>query len=273
LVSTKAVPPGGETQVKATVNTKNRKGQLRKTISVQSNDPETPRLTLALVAEITTDLMATPTRIDFGRLSKGEKAERDVAIQPSDPERIRITSLRIEDKRFTIEPKSKEAGNEQYTVRFLGSGSLERIAASIEVEYQGGEQTSMSIPIAVNVSGDIVYLKNLFFTKREGAFSTRDVNFSSRSSRPFRLISAKDPSGLLKLTITNPTGPPATLRVEVAKPDKSYIPSKRGAFTVKTDRPDENRIDIDYSITERRIGSPRRSIRPTRPRPVPPPAR
>jgi hypothetical protein len=273
LVSTKAVPPGGETQVKATVNTKNRRGHLKKTVSVHSNDPETPRLTLVLEAEITTDLIATPYRISFGQLAKGEKAEREIAIRSSDPERIRIVSLSIKDKRFKIKPKSKAPDNEQHIVRFLGSRTLERIAAAIEVEYQGAEQTSLSIPISVTVAGDLVYSKRLFFNKRNGAFSPRKVNFSSRSSKPFKLISAKDPAGLLKFTIDEPSGPRATLRVDVANPDASYVPPKRGVFTVNTNRRDERRIEIDYSIMERRVASPTHMTTPAKSRPVRPPLR
>jgi len=271
LVSTKAVPPGGETRVKATVNTKNRRGHLKKTVRVVSNDPETPKLTLALEAEIVTDIIATPHRIQFGDLAKGEKAEREITIRPSDPEQFRIVSLDIEDKRFTIKPKSKKAGTEQYTVRFLGSRTFERISTSIEVKYKGADETSMRIPIWVSVTGDLVYMKNLFFNKREGAFSPREVRFSSRSSKPFKLISAKDPANLLKFTIAEPSGPHATLRVEVANPKASYVDSKRGAFTVKTDRRDEKKIEIKYSITERRVTSQKRSTKPVKPKPVRPP--
>ncbi len=274
MVSTKAVPPGGEAQVKATVNTKNRRGRLKKTVRVHSNDPDTPKLTLAIQAEILTDLIATPYIINFGRLAKGEKAEREITIRPSEPKRIRIVSLDIEDKRFTIKPKSKKADSDQYTVRFSGSRTLGRIAATIEVEYQGAEKTSMRIPISVTVIGDLVYSKHLFFNKRDGAFSPRVVNFSSRSSKPFRLISAEDPAGLLKFSIARTMiGPRAALRVEVANPDASYVAPKRGVFTVKTNRRDQNRIEINYSITERRVTTQKRSTYPATPKPVRPPWR
>jgi hypothetical protein len=273
LVSTKAVPPGGETQIKASVKTKNRRGHLKKTVRVVSNDPETPRLTLVLEAEIITDLIATPYGINFGLLPKGEKAEREIAIRSSDPERIRIVSLGIEDKRFKIEPKSKEADTGHYTVRFVGSRTLERIVAAIEVKYQGADKTSMRIPITVTVTGDLVYSKHLFFNKRDGAFSPREVTFSSRSSKPFRLISAKDPTGLLKFTIGKSSGPRATLRVEVANPDASYVAPKRGIFTVTTSRRDQDRIEINYSIMERRIGFQKRSTTAATQKPVRPPLR
>jgi len=268
LVSAKVVPPGGETQVKATVSTANRRGHLKKTVTVMSNDPETPKLTLSLEAEIITDLNVTPDRISFGQVGKGEKAEQDVVIQSSDPERIRVVSLDIEDKRFKVEPKSKQADGEHYRVRFLGSQTFERISAGIAVKYQGAEETSMRIPIFVTVIGDLVYLKHLFFNKRDGAFSPREVNFSSRSSKPFRLISARDPASLLKLTIAEPNGPRAILRAEVANPKASYAARKRGVVSVKTNRRDESRVEIQYTIMEPGVTSHKRSISPIKPKSV-----
>jgi hypothetical protein len=269
LVSAKVVPPGGETQVKATVSTKNRRGHLKKTIRVTSNDPETPTLTLSLEAEIITDLTVTPYSINFGQLGKGKKAEQDVVIQSSDPKRIRIVSLDIEDKRFKIEPKSKQADGEHYRVHFLGSQAFERISAAITVKYQGADQTSMSIPMFVTVIGDLVYLKNFFFNKRDGAFSPREVNFSSRSSKPFKLISARDPANLLKLTIAEPNGPRAVLRAEVANPKASYATRKRGVVSVKTNRRDESRLEIMYTIMEPRApSSHKRSTSPLTTKPV-----
>jgi hypothetical protein len=51
-VSERVVPPGGEAQIEVKVNTRNRRGELVKTVRVMSNDPENPRAVLKVRAKI-----------------------------------------------------------------------------------------------------------------------------------------------------------------------------------------------------------------------------
>lgn len=262
MVSAKAIPPGGETQIKASVNTKNRRGELRKSVTVVSNDPETPRLSLTLEAQVISDLILTPPSVSFGQLGKGEKAERELSVRPSDPRKIRIVSARIDDKRFALRIKSRRAETTSYAIRFLGSAQLQPIYAALEIQYEGADESLMRVPVMAWVVGDLIYLKQIYFTKRAGAFTSREINFSSRSSKPIKLISAKDPAGLLKLTIVESSGRRPTLRAELANPDASYTTTKRGTITVKTNSRDEPTVQIGYSIAEQKTNATNRSITP-----------
>jgi hypothetical protein len=274
VVSTKAIPPGGETQIKASVNTKNRRGDLKKTITVTSNDPKTPALTLTLNAQVITDLIISPAGINLGQLTKGQRAEKEFSVEPSEPQKVHVVSLRIEDKRFVITPKSKAEDNKGYTLRFSGSPKFENINATIEVEYQGAQETIARIPISVGIVSDLIYPKYTYFYKQNGGFSPRDFSFTSRSKKKVVLISAKDPGRLLKLTMTNPSGPSPTVRVEVAKPNDSYSEPKKGVFIVKTNNRDEPAAEINYTITEPGSQtSPNRSSTVVTPSPLSKPAK
>ena len=67
-----------------------------------SNDPETPRFVLTLKGEVVSDVMVQPRRIRFKELKPSEKATREVFIKLRDPNEAKVTSVTIDDSRFTL---------------------------------------------------------------------------------------------------------------------------------------------------------------------------
>lgn len=87
------VPPGGTASIHATFNTANRSGQQIKTITVTSNDPETPNTILTLRGTVVKPLSANPAAVYYGRVSDPAAATREVTVTSSAP--IRLTSLSL----------------------------------------------------------------------------------------------------------------------------------------------------------------------------------
>ena len=52
VVSATELPPGGEGKIEVKVSTRGRKGKLAKTITVESNDPKTPRFLLKVHGQV-----------------------------------------------------------------------------------------------------------------------------------------------------------------------------------------------------------------------------
>lgn len=250
MVSAKAVPPGGETSIKATLKTYNRRGPLKKTVTVISNDPDNPRLVLTLQGEIITDIILDPISIWLGQLPLRKSAESEFSAVSRDPNRIKIISVKVNHKSFQIKPVFKDTSKGKYKLIFTGGNQLGSISTNIEVTYQAVDKKSINLPVRALVIGDLVYTKYIRFMRRDNKFDPKDVVFSTRSGKPVRLKSAVDPNGLLKLTIDNSNKPHPTVRAVVKNPNESYKRPKRYNFKLRTTNKDEPEVEIGYTIME-----------------------
>jgi len=83
--SQSVVRPGETATIHATFTTANRSGTQIKTITVASNDPETPNAVLTLRGTIVKPLAANPAAVYFGRLSDPAAAAREIVLSASQP--------------------------------------------------------------------------------------------------------------------------------------------------------------------------------------------
>lgn len=82
--SNRLVPPGGESSVHATFALKGRLGYQQKSITVESNDPDTPALVLQLHGTAVQSLRATPSSVFFGRLAPSGVRSRQIDVESAD---------------------------------------------------------------------------------------------------------------------------------------------------------------------------------------------
>jgi hypothetical protein len=250
VVSTKAIPPGGEGEIKATLSTRNVKGKVRKTITVSSNDPVNPKITLSLHGEIIREVDVAPRTINFGKLRKKQTASKDLTITIEKSENIHISSVTINnDKKFAVEPKgTEEGGVARYSVNFLGSDELGKMSSTIRIALEGAQTSIMTVPIRVQIDKDLNYIKDLYFVQRNGSYPSREVYFTTLSGTPVNILKVKDTGGLLKTSILNSKGSASVLKVEVR--DSKIVPSNpmKHKLIITTDHNEEPTAEISYSI-------------------------
>ena len=70
LVSEKRVAPGGKGDIRVTFNSSGFLGKPNKTVTVWSNDPDTPKVTLSFSGIVWSEVEVTPRRITFGQIDK-----------------------------------------------------------------------------------------------------------------------------------------------------------------------------------------------------------
>ncbi|MCR4343180.1 MAG: DUF1573 domain-containing protein [Candidatus Scalindua sp.] len=81
IVTADTIPPGGAGEIKATFSSDSISGNINKSITVASNDPDTPNYRLTIFGEIIKDLIINPEHIDFGSVFVGEKTSKTVSIK------------------------------------------------------------------------------------------------------------------------------------------------------------------------------------------------
>ncbi len=81
ILTNDTIPPGETGEIKATFSSGSVSGNIKKNITVASNDPDTPKYRLTISGEIIKDLIIKPEYIDFGSVSVGEKSNKTVSIK------------------------------------------------------------------------------------------------------------------------------------------------------------------------------------------------
>jgi hypothetical protein len=204
---------------------------------------------LGLEGEVTVDVLAQPHSISFGEVQKGADASRELALQIAEPDRVKVTSVTVDDPRFEIIRKSGDAaGSASYDLRLKKPDKLGRVTAKVHVALTGADPSTLEVPITGEIVGDLRYPKMLSFRKTGDAFAPRDLTFTSRSNKPVHLLGVEDPAHVLTLDITQSKGDKAVVKVGVAKLTSVGGATVLGTLVVRTTDRDEPKIEIDYTV-------------------------
>lgn len=246
------IPPGGKGQVKLSFRTAGRQGKQDKKIFISSNDPKDPKLTISVTGQIRVDVAAMPQSIWMRELKKGEKASREFALTVAEPDKIKITAVKIDDKRFAIKLKSGEpASSAQYELQFNGGSKVEIVSTEIMVGYEGGKVPQLRIPVRAEVVGDLRYPRSVQVYKKNDKWTPAEVLITSRSNKMFQITKIEDEDKQLKFEIEQAKGPNARFRAEIADPNASHQAMKRYSFVVETTNRDEPKLTIAYVIYDK----------------------
>jgi hypothetical protein len=149
------IAPGGEASIRARLDLHGRNGLQMKTISVESNDPNTPTLVLQLKGTAVAALRAEPSSLFFGRVEPGNPRSRPFSII-SGRGPIQIVSTRTDNPGLVLTPVAAEPGADGTTHRFelaldpsLPEGN---ISGSISVKTDMADQPEISIPVAAFIA-------------------------------------------------------------------------------------------------------------------------
>jgi len=239
------------------LKTAGKQGDLKKRITVTSNDPANRNISLEIKVTIVVDVMVEPRNVGFRQLGKGAEATEQLSVKVDDPDKTKVTELAIDDPRFELKMTSGVlASDSKWEVKFKGSDKIGSFEAKIAIKFtSAGEPRTMDIPIRVSVVGDLQYVRSVHFGKAPTTgFSPREVRLTSRSGKNVKIKKVEDPDGLLKIDVTTPEGNPAVFKANVANPEGDYSKPDSHTLKVHTSDPDEPIVEITYMITLRPAG-------------------
>ena len=145
------IPPGGEAVIHARLDLRGRSGLQAKTITVQSNDPQTPSLILQLRGTAVQALRAEPSTLFFGRVGPdGVRSRTFEVVSAQGP--IQIQNFRSDNPGIEVTQVPAEAGAEGTRHRFevkLAEGLPEgTVNGSIVVQTDLAGQPALTIAVA-----------------------------------------------------------------------------------------------------------------------------
>ncbi|UCH34746.1 MAG: DUF1573 domain-containing protein [Armatimonadota bacterium] len=152
LVTEKQVAPGGEGRVKATFRTTSYKGDQRKSIYVETNDPEQPRVTLALIGYVMVEVEVSPATIYVRDVTPDESRKYSIVVKRPDGKELRITKLSPSRPEIHLgEPQQRPDGTYEIEVT-LGPGlPAGRLTGQVTIETNSERQRTVTVRVYGNV--------------------------------------------------------------------------------------------------------------------------
>lgn len=206
-VKTKEIAPGGTGQIEVTFDTSARRGANRKSITILSNDPSSPRTQLEVAVNVESLLAFEPF---FVRLDPkfGEEQVREAWLigKLLDQAKLAITE-QADDKEVTVELAEKADGEKKIQGlrlklkgKKVGYGSG-RVTVSTGIE----KPNQLVLRYSWNVKGNLRVLPaQLYFDDKRPESKERLLKVSSSKS-DFKLQSVKVESGPFKAKIDKAT--------------------------------------------------------------------
>ncbi len=157
ILSNNTIPPGKTGEIKSTFNSGNYRGKIKKTISVLSNDPDTPNHKLTISGEIIQEISIKPQNINFGSIRADNQTDKTVKVSiksQSGPD-FKITKT-TSSKPF-VEAASTEEENGEYTLTatLKDYHQIGRFSGKINLDTNSTKQSKASIIFYGIVEGDI----------------------------------------------------------------------------------------------------------------------
>jgi hypothetical protein len=164
MLTNKIISSGKTGEIKATFNSGSYKGNVTKSITVLSNDPDSPKYKLTLSGEIIEEIIVKPRNINFGSIYLGTKIDKTITIKSLTEPNFKIKKI-TPSKPF-VNASIVEKNNEEYIIKATLKDNLKigRFSGVIYLQTDNPRQPKATIPFFGEIIGDITtYPKKIYY--------------------------------------------------------------------------------------------------------------
>ncbi len=158
VLSNDTILPGKTGEIKTTFNSANYKGSVKKTITVLSNDPDTPSYKLTISGEIVEVISIKPRNINFGSFRSDNQSDKTVKISIkalSEPD-FKITNVSSSTPFVDASASVATEGGYTISATLKNYNKIGRFSGKILLDTNSAKQPEASIIFYGVVEGDIV---------------------------------------------------------------------------------------------------------------------
>ena len=152
-ISSKVVEPGETSEITANLSLKGKTGRQSKYMTVYSNDPTGGGLMrLTMVGTATSELMFTPSSLNFGTLSENQQKTMEVTVKNNAAAPVKVTKVESTNNTTSYEVETVAEGKE-YKVKVTNSKFLPagRFYDSITISTDSPKVPSQRVSVFGNI--------------------------------------------------------------------------------------------------------------------------
>ena len=254
------LPPGGEGEIKVTLDPKGAKGKIHKRIVVYSNDPEQPQFALTMQGSLLVDMVAQPAMVSLADLPLGKPGSEVFTLHRTEGSTAEIRSVRVEDEEsFSVRPVTAEGdAHAAYEVRFRGRPTVGTSSTRVVVETSGDNTPELSIVVRASAAKNLRYAEQIRFFSRDGRPQPYTLRISARDGNAPRVPKLDDPDGLLEIEVLPGDGAVASVRLTPRESEAGTTPDGgwHPLIVHTTDR-EQPRLELKYRFEPERAKAKR----------------
>lgn len=179
ILTKNTIPPGETGEIKATFNTASYSGNIKKSITVSSNDPDSPRHILTFSGEIIEDISIKPKNINFGSIHTDVQTDKTVTVSIKSQSGLDFKIEKITSSKPYVATSITGDKNGEYTIEVTLKDYHEigRFSGRITLETNSTRQKTSDITFYGDIEGDITtYPKRIYYGNiKNGKESTQRV--------------------------------------------------------------------------------------------------
>ncbi len=235
-----------------------KKGQQKKTITVESNDPNNPKTSLHVSALIEVQFGFELYSLDFGRIHKGTTATKTAVLILKDQSKRNLLNISSQSPYISVETTNSTEPDKsriEVQVTITPEAPPGRLNETVTAKLTDNSQPASNLSIRGTIVGNIEVtpetIRLTADTSRSAADQAEQVVrvVSTQSGVKFRLLSVTDPSDQLFLEVDNVVaGEQYVIR---AKPNEKALGMGRnssGEVKVLTSDIEQPEVTLRYNI-------------------------
>lgn len=210
--------------MKAIFRSKGYQGKVQKAITVETNDPDNPRVRLLIAGEVIAEVTVTPRHVNFGNVSKGEPSPPiPIQIELREGTEWKIREVSVDNPHFLLKKKTSNDKRAVYDVSVARNAPPGRLNGKILVRTNSRKSPNTQVPCYAFVQGRVVVTPQIlsFGLIRPGGPSSREITLRATGDRGFTVERVEASTGAVRSEIhPDPEGKVVRVRV-------TYDPGER----------------------------------------------
>ncbi|MGD0058719.1 MAG: DUF1573 domain-containing protein [Verrucomicrobiia bacterium] len=252
--------PGEKGELVFTVRVAGQHGQLEKHITVPSNDPASPSVSLSVKVEMKQILEVTPQQVSVGALRQGVTTNLSVVLRRIDGQKLMIASNQPSSKFLTAHVEAIEGSTNQSVKLVIDAhaqGAPRTLNENVKVFLDGISQPAATVSVNGRLLGDVVLdHEQLYWPVSDTAHAPaqnaqaqpiRRITVSStRSDQPLQITNLR--TSLTNVTVELVTVDTGKVYSVIAKLTDSPTQSERGTISFDTNTSVQPKIVVPVTI-------------------------
>ncbi len=248
-----SIPPGGSGEFSFAVDSKKLRGRFQKTVTISSNDPETPNLRLTLAGIVKRYVDVLPGNATFGKVSLTEPQERILKITNNTEDPLTLKLSKDKDGPFSFNLVEKEKGKSfELKIKITPPYSPGRLRGKIDIttNIEGQESIPVNahatVPERLDVQPSQVVIDQNRPTKN---VTSRPIRLTNYGASDVKVLEATSTDPKIKVALNERT-PGRAYTVTLDMP-AGYAPPDSGAkIVLKTDDKEKPELIIPVSLRQ-----------------------
>jgi hypothetical protein len=243
------IPAGGAGQIVAQLKTSNLHGTFQKTIELRTNDPQRPKMTLALTGRIVPTVEVLSGEKTVLPLSLSGPTVHELTLRGLAADQVAVTSADCDDALMALNltPLDEAAEGKTYrlTLTIADDAPLGKSSFQIVLATTSPAEPQVISPLRCE-KGIVISPANIRLNASAGAAATRSVLLSKHGGQfHVQEASSSDPSLELR---TEPIQEGTSYRLTVTYRGTSGLPAP-ARLTILTDDPHQPRLEIPVVVS------------------------